>query len=87
MFGEYALYMDGRVVALVCEDQLFVKPTPCALAALPDAVLAPPYSGAKDHLLAADALDYPAPVVAALHAAASDLPMPKPRKPKARQVP
>ena len=27
MFGEYALYCDGRVVALVCDDTLFVKIT------------------------------------------------------------
>lgn len=27
MFGEYALYFDGKVVALVCDDQLFVKIT------------------------------------------------------------
>lgn len=27
MFGEYALYCDDRVVALVCDDQLFVKIT------------------------------------------------------------
>lgn len=25
MFGEYALYADGKVVALVCDDQLYVK--------------------------------------------------------------
>lgn len=30
MFGEYALFLDGKVVALVCEDQLFLKPTPGA---------------------------------------------------------
>ncbi len=28
MFGEYALYCDGKVVALVCDDTLFVKITP-----------------------------------------------------------
>ena len=28
MFGEYALYLDEKVVALVCDDQLFLKPTP-----------------------------------------------------------
>ena len=28
MFGEYALYCDDKVVALVCDDQLFVKITP-----------------------------------------------------------
>lgn len=27
MFGEYALYSDGKVVALVCDDTLFVKIT------------------------------------------------------------
>jgi TfoX/Sxy family transcriptional regulator of competence genes len=26
MFGEYALYVDGKVVALLCDDQLFLKP-------------------------------------------------------------
>lgn len=25
MFGEYALYADGKTVALVCDDQLYVK--------------------------------------------------------------
>ncbi len=27
MFGEYALYCDGKVVGLVCDDALFVKIT------------------------------------------------------------
>jgi TfoX/Sxy family transcriptional regulator of competence genes len=27
MFGEYALYADDKVVALVCNDELFVKIT------------------------------------------------------------
>ena len=26
MFGEYALYIDGKVVAFACDDSLFVKP-------------------------------------------------------------
>lgn len=28
MFGEYALYADGRVVGLICDDQLYVKILP-----------------------------------------------------------
>jgi DNA transformation protein len=28
MFGEYAIYAEGKVVALVCDDRLFVKITP-----------------------------------------------------------
>lgn len=27
MFGEYALYCDGKVVALICNDRLYVKIT------------------------------------------------------------
>lgn len=27
MFGEYALYSNGKVIALVCDNQLFGKPT------------------------------------------------------------
>jgi TfoX/Sxy family transcriptional regulator of competence genes len=27
MFGEYAIYYGEKVVALVCDNQLFVKPT------------------------------------------------------------
>lgn len=27
MFGEYALYCDGKVIGLVCDDTLFLKKT------------------------------------------------------------
>jgi TfoX/Sxy family transcriptional regulator of competence genes len=82
MFGEYALYMEGRVVALICDDTLFIKPVPGALAAMPGAEMAPPYPGAKPHIAARDALDDPEPVIAALRAAAREVPLPKPKKRK-----
>jgi TfoX/Sxy family transcriptional regulator of competence genes len=47
MFGEYALYCDDKVVALVCDDQLFVKPTSGGLAFIGDVTEAPPYPGSK----------------------------------------
>jgi TfoX/Sxy family transcriptional regulator of competence genes len=83
MFGEYALYLDGKVVALVCDDLLYLKPTPGAEAALPGCPTGHPYPGAKLHLLVTDALDDPDRVVSALKAIAADLPTPKPKKPKA----
>lgn len=82
MFGEYALYLDGKVVALVCDDQLFLKPIPGATVSLPGCPTGSPYPGAKLHLLVTDALDDPGPVIAALRAVAADLPSPKPKKPK-----
>ena len=35
MFGEYGLYCDDLFFAVICDDQLFVKPTPEAEAAFP----------------------------------------------------
>jgi TfoX/Sxy family transcriptional regulator of competence genes len=29
MFGEYALYCNEKVVALICDDELYVKITAC----------------------------------------------------------
>ena len=52
MFGEYALYCDETIVALVCEDQLFVKPTDAGRAFLGgDVVEGTAYPGAKPSLL------------------------------------
>jgi TfoX/Sxy family transcriptional regulator of competence genes len=49
MFGEYGLYLDGKLVALVCDDQLFIKPTPGGRA-MGGSTDAPPYPGAKPSL-------------------------------------
>jgi DNA transformation protein len=52
MFGEYAVYVDAKVVALICDDQLYVKPTPAGRALLgPGWPEAPPYGGAKPSLV------------------------------------
>ena len=36
MFGEYAVYCKGKVVALICDDQLFVKQTKAGKAFIGD---------------------------------------------------
>ncbi len=51
MFGEYAVYCDGRVVALVCDDLLYLKPTTAGRALLPDAEERAPFPGAGMKLL------------------------------------
>lgn len=83
MFGEYALYLEGRVVALICDDTLFFKDLPEARALMPDAETGAPYPGAKPHLIADPWLDEPEVLAAAARALAAVLPMPKPkRKPR-----
>jgi len=51
MFGEYGLYCDGKIVALICDNQLFVKPTPAGRRFVGPVTEAPPYPGAKPSLL------------------------------------
>ncbi len=51
MFGDYGLYRDGRMVALVCDDRLYMKPTPGGRAHAGPVEEAPPYPGAKPCLL------------------------------------
>ena len=57
MFGEYALYCDGKVVALVCDNQLFVKPTASGRVFVGEVIEAPPYPGAKPYFLIEDKLE------------------------------
>ena len=50
MFGEYALYYDDRVVALICDEQVYLKMTPRTNTLLgQDHEVGPPYPGARPH--------------------------------------
>lgn len=51
MFGEYGLYCDGKMVASVCDDKLFVKPTIRGRVYLGEVTEASPYPGAKPAFL------------------------------------
>ncbi len=48
MFGEYGLYLDGKVMGLVCDNQVFLKKTAAGAKLLgEDAVEGYAYPGAK----------------------------------------
>ena len=81
MFGEYALYLEGKTVAFVCDDTLFIKPTPGALALLPDTEQGPAYPGSKDYIIGSEVLDDPDLCIRVLRVVAADSPPPKPKKP------
>jgi TfoX/Sxy family transcriptional regulator of competence genes len=80
MFGEFAVYCDGKVVALICDDQLYVKPTQGGRVLLGDPVEAPPYPGAKPHFLVSDRVDDREWLGALIAATALGLPAPRPKK-------
>ena len=84
MFGEYAVYLGGKVVALVCDNQLFVKPTAAGRAYIGAPVEAPAYPGAKNSFLIEDAFEDREWISELIRITARDLPAPKPKKPKRR---
>jgi TfoX/Sxy family transcriptional regulator of competence genes len=87
MFGEFALYVDGKVVAFVCDDQLYLKPSAEGRAFLGKVTLAPPYPAAKDYFLLASEIDESERLRGALEVTAEVMPEPKARrvgKPKSK---
>ena len=53
MFGEFALYGDGKPVAFICDNQLFVKIMPES-AALDCCERGQAYPGSKDYYVVSD---------------------------------
>lgn len=82
MFGEYGIYCDGKIVALVCDDQVFLKPTPEGRALLGGVSEAPPYPGGKPYLVIDALLDDRDRLREVVAVTARHLPAPKPKKPK-----
>ncbi|KVH66437.1 competence protein TfoX [Burkholderia ubonensis] len=81
MFGEYGIYCDGKMVALVCDDRLFVKPTPDGKAFLGECEEGPPYPGAKPcFVISGERWDEHEWLSRLIRITAAQLPPPKPRK-------
>jgi TfoX/Sxy family transcriptional regulator of competence genes len=83
MFGEYGLYRHGKIIALICDNQLFVKPTPAGEEVLGTPTYGPPYPGAKPFFNVSDLLDDPEWLVRLILATYEALPAPKKKAAKA----
>lgn len=57
MMGEYVLYYGGKGVGGIYDNRLLIKPTPSAIALMPETSLELPYEGAKEMLLVEDIED------------------------------
>ncbi|HEY6815114.1 MAG TPA: TfoX/Sxy family protein [Croceibacterium sp.] len=83
MFGEYGVYCDGKMVAIIGDDRLFVKPTPGGRAFADGADEASPYPGAKPCLLIdAERWDDSDWLTELIRITSLELPLPKPKKAK-----
>ncbi len=85
MFGEYAVYCDGKVVALICDNQLFVKPTESGRNYIGKVKEAAPYPGAKLHFLIGDKVEDRVWLGELIRLTAEELPLPKPKRPKSKK--
>jgi TfoX/Sxy family transcriptional regulator of competence genes len=86
MFGEYALYLDEKVVAFACDNSLFIKPSGAVAALALELPQGPPYPGAKDYPIADELLDDPVLLRRLIEETAALMPLPKPKK-KAAKAP
>jgi TfoX/Sxy family transcriptional regulator of competence genes len=84
MFGEYALYLDEKVVAFACDNSLFIKPSAAVSRLAPDLPQGPPYPGAKDYPIADELLDDPDALRRLIEETAALMPLPKPKKKAAK---
>jgi DNA transformation protein len=85
MFGEYCLYLSGKPVGLVCDDQLYLKPTKAGNALMGKVVEGSPYPGARPHfLITPDQWEDAEWLCELVRATERELPQPKPKvkKPK-----
>ena len=87
MFGEYGIFCGGKMVASVCDDKLFVKPTIRGRTYIGDVVEAPPYPGAKpSFLISAEKLEDFEWLSELIKITAEELPMPVKKKKAIRKI-
>lgn len=83
MFGEYGLYCDGKMIAIIGNEQLFIKPTKGGRSLADGAEEVSPYPGAKPCLLIEpDRWDDAEWMNELARITAAELPAPKPRSAK-----
>ncbi|WP_062318661.1 TfoX/Sxy family protein [Demequina maris] len=76
MFGEYGLYCDGRLVGLVCDDRLLLKPSPASSGLAEEAA----YPGSRPYRRVPDAtVDDAAALQGVVAGTAAHMPEPRRR--------
>jgi len=82
MFGEYGVFSDGKIFALICDNKLFIKPTESGRTFIRNVVEAPPYKGAKPSFFIEDKIEDREWLSELIRISLKELPEPKPKKKK-----
>ncbi len=85
MFGGHTVYCEGKVVALICNNQLFVKPTKAGRSFIGNVIEAPAYPGAKPSFLIEEQLEDKDWISSLISFTEKELPEPRPKKKSKRK--
>ena len=78
MFGDYAIYCNGKIFGLISDNGFYVKPTEAGRKLLRTEVMRPPYEGAKPYFYIEEVDDHDY-LTALVKATCTELPEPKPK--------
>ena len=82
MMGGYLVYLNGKLIGDICDNELFLKRTPTSDRLLADSELRYPYEGSKTLMHVFDRFDDAALVLELLDGMYAELPEKKPKKAK-----
>lgn len=83
MFGEYGVFSGEKMVAMICDNQFFVKPTAGGRDLLGEVVEVAPFPRAKPCFRIDDGMKDRAMLARLIAITAAELPVPKPKRKRA----
>ena len=82
MMGGYLVYLNGKLIGDICDNELFLKRTPTSDRMLAESELRYPYEGSKTLMHVFDGFDDKALILELLNGMYAELPNKKPKKAK-----
>ena len=82
MMGGYLVYLNGKLIGDICDNELFLKRTPTSDRMLAESELRYPYEGSKTLMHVFDSFDDKALILELLNSMYAELPDKKPKKAK-----
>ena len=80
MMGGYLVYLNGKLIGDICDNELFLKRTPVSDRLLADSELRYPYEGSKTLMHVFDRFEDTALIAELLEGMYAELPEKKPKK-------
>ena len=82
MMGGYLVYLNGKLIGDICDNELFLKRTPTSDRMLAESELRYPYEGSKTLMHVFDSFEDKAMILELLNGMYAELPDKKPKKAK-----